>query len=75
MSLEDITQKISRAVDQTVNYQGSPVMLKSHIAKTAIGGAAILCLNALNAPDLIDVAAYCFTAYQGFKAYKDLKHV
>ena len=74
MELENIVTNCKNWFQENItHYSRNKSQLKSHIAKTAIGGSVILILNALNAPDIIDIVAYLYTFYNGNKAYRDLK--
>jgi len=76
MELENIVDNCKKWVSENIiQYQGDKAQLKNHIGRAAAGGATILVLNVLNAPDLVDVIAYAYTSYQCFKSYKDLKQV
>ena len=75
MTLETMVEDSKKRIQDIINYSGDRAQLRKHIKNTLIGGAAILGLNALNAPDVIEVIAYCYTAYNGFKAYRDFQHI
>ena len=71
---EQIKSGINKA-QNFLKYEGDRQYLKTDIAKTVAGAVSILALNSLNAPDLIETVAYVYTAYQGFKTYKDLQRI
>lgn len=75
MSDESLSEKLNCLYSNIVNYEGSRESFKPNLRKTLIGGAAIIGLNLLNAPDLVEIVAYAYTAYNGFKTIKDYKQL
>lgn len=75
MAIDNLVNEICSRFRNICDYEGDRIMLKNNLQKTVIGSAAILGLNALNAPEILEIVAYGYTIYHGFKAYKDLQKV
>jgi hypothetical protein len=74
MTLDSILHGIGSKITETASYEGNSANLKEHLSKALIGGGVLLGMHILDMPKLFEFAAGCYTAFQGYKAYKDAKN-
>jgi hypothetical protein len=71
MTIDEYITNGIKKVQNMINYEGDRLKFNENIKKTIGGTATIILMNKLNAPDILNTAAWLYTTYHGFKSYKD----
>jgi hypothetical protein len=73
MSIDDYVSKGIAKINDIISYEGDRSHLNNNLKKTLTGTGAIIAMNFLNAPEILNTIAWLYTTYNGFKTYRDFQ--